>query len=95
MVFYDFIITFGTILELLGDPRWGDYLFRLFVVPGVPPWTVLGSLLAPLLNHFRTTFEVVWVFFSDVSESWFEVGFLVVSIWNVVEAAPQARPKTT
>ena len=37
---------------------------------GAPPWTVLGSLFGSLLSWFGC-------FFGDVSESWFEVGFLV------------------
>ena len=62
-----------------------------------------GGFRGPFWDHFCLHFGVIsglllkWFgrFFGDVCESWFEVGFLVVSIWNVVEAAPQARPKTT
>ena len=41
----------------------GELIFRFVVVPGAPPWTVLGSFLAPFWGHFGVTFEVVWAVF--------------------------------
>ena len=37
----------GSILELLGDPKWYIKLSVFFLVSGAPPWTILGRLLAP------------------------------------------------
>ena len=90
-VFYDFRVIFGAILEVKNQCKIIKLDFTLcFVIWRVPGSVLLrfGVILGLLLRWFGR-------FFGDVSESWFVVGFLVVSIWNVVEAALQARPKTT
>ena len=65
----------GSILELLGDPKWYSKLSVFVLVSGAPPWTILGPLLAPFYGVFGLAFEVFWRFFGDASESWFEVVF--------------------
>ena len=70
----------GSILELLGDPKWYSKLSVFVLVSGAPPWTILGPLLAPFWGHFRVIlglllkcFGVFSVMFPSLASRW---GFL-------------------